>query len=120
MASVLLAEDDTLMVRLLGTLLRMEGYDVTPVDGDMDVEAAVEKLAPDALVLDMIFAEQNGLELVERIRRSKTGAKLYILMISGLNVREDCLRRGADDFLLKPFMPEELMGLLQSHLEHAP
>jgi len=119
MARIVLAEDDKTMVGLLGTLLRMDGYDVTAVDGDADVAAAVEQLAPDALVLDMVFAKQNGLDLVERIRRSKAGENLYILMISGLNVREDCLRRGADDFLLKPFMPDEFMGLLRTHLPGA-
>jgi len=37
-------------------------------------------------------------------------------MISGLDVKEDCLRRGADDFLQKPFSPDELMGMLRTHL----
>ncbi|MFH1183485.1 MAG: response regulator [Chloroflexota bacterium] len=119
MARIVLAEDDATMARLLGTLLRMDGYDVMAVDGDADVAAAVERLAPDALVLDMIFAQQNGLELVERIRHSKFGAKLYIIMISGLSVRDECLRSGADDFLLKPFMPDELVGLLRTHLPSA-
>jgi len=107
------------MARLLGTLLRMDGYDVTAVDGDADVADAVERLAPDALILDMVLARQNGLELVEQIRRSAFGGKLYIVMISGLSVRDECLRSGADDFLLKPFMPDELMGLLRSHLPSA-
>ena len=108
------------MTRLLGTLLRMDGYDVTAVDADADLPAAVERLKPDALVLDMVFAQQSGLELVERIRRTTAGSHLYILMISGLSVRDDCLRCGADDFLMKPFMPEELIGLLHSHLPIAP
>jgi DNA-binding response OmpR family regulator len=116
MARIVLAEDDATMVRLLGTLLRMDGHDVTAVEGNADLAATVESLAPDALVLDMIFAQQNGLDLVERIRRSKVGRKLYVLMISGLDVKEDCLRRGADDFLQKPFSPDELMGLLRTHL----
>ena len=107
------------MVRLLGTLLRMDGYDVTAVDGDADLTAVVERVAPDALVLDMVLGEQNGLELVERVRRSKAGQHLYILMMSGLSVGEDCLRRGADDFLLKPFMPEDIMNLLHAHIPAA-
>jgi DNA-binding response OmpR family regulator len=104
------------MARLLGTLLRMEGYDVTALDDEVDIVEAVERLAPDALVLDVIFARQNGLEVVERLRRSEFGAQLYVLMISGLSMRDDCLRRGANDFLLKPFMPEELTDLLRSHV----
>lgn len=116
MASIVLAEDDSTMVGLLSTLLRMDGYEVTAVDGDSDVLHTVEDVNPDALLLDMLFAQHNGLELVERIRRSNVGEKLYIIMMSGLSVREDCLRRGADDFLQKPFMPDELTRLLRAHI----
>jgi DNA-binding response OmpR family regulator len=120
MARIVLAEDDATMARLLGTLLRMDGYEVTAADGNGDLAEAVDRIRPDALVLDMLFAEQNGLDLVRHIRRSKFGRDLYILMISGLSVGDDCLRCGADDFLLKPFMPDELMGLLRAHLPGPP
>jgi len=116
MARIVLAEDDQTMVHLLSTLLSMDGYEVTTVGADSDVADTVERLEPDALVLDMVFAEQNGLELVDRIRRSSRGGRLYILMMSGLSVREECLLHGADDFLLKPFMPDEMMDKLRAHL----
>jgi two-component system OmpR family response regulator len=116
MARIILAEDDPTMVQLLGTLLRMEGYEVAPVDGAADIPAAVEQLAPDALILDMIFAGQSGLEVVEAVRKGSIGSRLYILMMSGLSVREDCLRRGADDFVLKPFDPGEILQLLRTHV----
>jgi DNA-binding response OmpR family regulator len=118
MTSVVLAEDDKTMVRLLGTLLRMDGFDVSVVQGDVDLPTAIERLGPDVLVLDMIFGDQNGLDLVERIRHTNAGKQLYILMISGLSVRDDCLRRGADEFLLKPFAPDEMVGLLRRRIRH--
>ena len=118
MARVVLAEDDATMVQLLGTLLRMEGYEVTAVDGEADVPAAVEQLAPDALILDMLLAGKNGLEVLEAVRKGAIGAGLYILMMSGLSVREDCLRRGADDFVLKPFDPGEIVQLLHAHIQN--
>lgn len=118
MARILLAEDDATMVQLLGTLLRLEGYEVTSVDGDADLPAAVEQLAPDALILDMIFAGQNGLEVVKRVRQNPLGGKLYILMMSGLSVRKDCLRCGADDFVPKPFDPGEIVQLLKTHVQN--
>ena len=103
------------MVRLLSTLLRLEGFDVRAVGDGEDVEAAIERLAPEILVLDMVLARQNGLEILGRIRRTAVGSRMYVLMISGLDVRDLCLSRGADDFLLKPFMPEELTRRLQRH-----
>ncbi len=74
------------------------------------------RLSPDAVLLDTIFGLQSGLELVGQIRRSETGRDVYIIMMSGLSLKEECLRSGADDFLLKPFMPEELMALLRAHV----
>jgi DNA-binding response OmpR family regulator len=114
MTRVVLAEDDRTMVRLLSTLLKLEGFEVQTVDNGEDVEAAVERLSPEILVLDMILPGQNGLDVLDRVRKTAVGSRLYVLMISGLDVREQCLRRGADDFLLKPFMPEELTRRLQS------
>jgi CheY-like chemotaxis protein len=111
MARILLAEDDPTMVRLLGTLLRMEGYEVTSVDGDTDLPGSVEQLAPDALILDMVFARQNGLQVVERVRKGAIGAKLYVLMMSGLSVREDCLRRGAGRLRAQALRPRRDLAL---------
>jgi len=115
MARVVLAEDDETMVQLLGALLRLDGFEVEVVQADEDVPSAIQRLAPDMLVLDMVLAKQNGLEILDRIRQMERGRRLYTLMISGLNVREECLRHGADDFLLKPFMPDELTSKLREH-----
>ena len=116
MPKIVLAEDDETMVRLLSTLLRMDGFEVDAIDADEDVAAAVERASPDMLVLDMVLRNQNGIEVLDKVRRSIAGARIYIIMISGLNVREECMQHGADDFLLKPFMPEELTGKLHRHL----
>jgi DNA-binding response OmpR family regulator len=119
MTRVVLAEDDRTMVRLLSTLLRLEGFEVQTVGDGEKVEAAIERLAPEMLVLDLVLPNRNGLEILERLRRTEVGSRLYILMISGLDMRELCLKRGANDFLLKPFMPEELTRRLQSHQPHS-
>jgi len=104
------------MVQLLSTLLSLEGYEVQILGRDEDVAAAVEGARPDALLLDMHLAGQNGLEVLDRLRRSEAAARVRIIMVSGLNVREDCLSRGADDFLLKPFMPADLLDMLHNTL----
>ncbi len=115
MARIALAEDDSTMVQLLSTLLSLDGFEVEDV-GDGDVAAAVQSSLPDVLILDMHLQNQNGLDVVDAIRRSERGHDMPIIMISGLNVGEDCLRRGANDFLLKPFMPEELLRLVRKNL----
>lgn len=115
MARIVLAEDDQTMVKLLTTLLSMDGFDVSALDAHEDVAAAVLGDPPDVLVLDFLLANQSGLDVLDAIRKSGSARQVRILMISGLNVRDECMRHGADDFLLKPFMPDDLMKLLRNH-----
>jgi len=115
MAKVLLAEDDQTMVGLLTTLLRMDGFEVQALDPDADVAAAVQQQHPEVLVLDVHLSRQNGLEVLETIRKADREHRVRIVMISGLNVKEEALKRGADDFLLKPFMPDDLMKLMRKN-----
>ncbi len=116
---IVLAEDDVTMVRLLTTLLTMDGFEVTALDPKEDVFAAVCAARPDILLLDFLLDNQSGLDVLDAIRRSEGMEKLRVVMFSGLNVREECLSHGADEFLLKPFMPEELMGLIRDR-SHTP
>ncbi len=117
MAKILLAEDDQTMVGLLTTLLRMDGFDVTALDADDDVAAAVQRDCPEVLVLDVHLSGQNGLDVLEKIRKADQEHRVRVIMISGLNVREESLKRGADEFLLKPFMPDDLMKLLRKNVQ---
>ncbi len=119
MPRIVLAEDDETMARLLRTLLRLEGFEVETVGSEEDVKAVVERVGPDILVLDMVLSRENGLEVLDELRSAEAGEGLYVLMISGLDVREECRVHGADDFLLKPFMPEDLLSRLRSHLPSA-
>ena len=115
MAKILLAEDDPTMVGLLTTLLRMDGFDVAALDADVDVAAAVQRDCPEVLVLDVHLSGQNGLDVLESIRKADRDHRVRVIMISGLNVKDESLRRGADEFLLKPFMPDDLMRLLRKN-----
>jgi DNA-binding response OmpR family regulator len=113
MAKILLAEDDKTMVSLLKTLLTMEGFEVLGLDVNADVPAAVQREKPDALFMDVHLGEQSGMEILEAIRRNKDLADLRVVMTSGLDMREQCIRRGANAFLLKPFMPDDLLKVLK-------
>jgi DNA-binding response OmpR family regulator len=117
MAKVTLAEDDQTMVNLLTTLLRMDGFEVAALDADEDIPAAISSSKPDVLVLDVHLPKQNGLDILDTLRQGDTAHRLRVIMISGLNVRDQCLAHGADDFLLKPFMPDELLDLLRKNVK---
>ncbi len=118
MAKVLLAEDDTTMLNLLTTLLSMEGFQVAAVLPDEpDVMTAVRREHPDLLLLDVHLKQQDGLEVMEAVRSDPEFKKLRVVMSSGLNVGPECLKRGADDFLLKPYMPDDLVRILRKNLQ---
>lgn len=113
MEKVLLAEDDATMVSLLKTLLKMEGYDVVALDVNSDVAAAVQSEKPHALFMDVHLGGQSGMKILQKIRKNRENADVRIIMTSGLNVRDECIRGGADAFLLKPFMPDDLIRALK-------
>ena len=115
MRKVLLADDDFTMVALLKTLLDMEGYQVaTLMDKKGDILDNIRKEKPDLLLIDIFLGDRNGLDVVRQIRKSADLKDLKIVMVSGLEKTEECLEAGANAFLLKPYMPEELFALLRS------
>jgi CheY-like chemotaxis protein len=113
MPKLLLAEDDPTMVSLLSTLLKMEGIEVVALDANADVPAAVKKEKPDFVLMDVHIGKQNGLDILQAIRRDTENAGIQIVMASGYNVEDQCLKRGANYFLLKPFMPDDLLKLFK-------
>lgn len=116
MPKVLLAEDDVTMVRLLKTLLKMEGFEIIPVNAEDDVPSLIKRQRPDVVLLDVNLFNKNGLEILDKIRSDKSTANVRVVMASGMDVKDECVKRGANAFLLKPYMPDDLIHLLRQNL----
>jgi DNA-binding response OmpR family regulator len=116
MAKVLLAEDDPTMVGLLKTLLSMEGFQVTMIDPGEDVLPAVRRETPDVLLLDVHLYGMNGLDIIGDLRKADDLKSLRVVMTSGMSLAEECLDKGANDFLLKPYMPDDLIAIIKKQL----
>lgn len=115
MQKILLADDDYTMVALLKTLLSMEGYQVaTLLDKTGDVLENIRLAKPDVLLIDIYLGNCNGLDIVRQIRQTPEINRIKIIMASGIDKTEECLAAGADVFLLKPYMPNELFDILRS------
>lgn len=112
-AKILLAEDDVTMVSLLKTLLKMEGFEVVAIQADADVIAAVREETPDVLLMDVYLLNQSGLEILDELRRLDDVNGVRVIMSSGANLRDECIRHGADGFLMKPYMPDDLIKMLE-------
>jgi CheY-like chemotaxis protein len=115
MLKVLLADDDYTMVALLKTLLGMEGYQVaTLLDKPGDILENIRAAKADILLIDIFLGDRNGVDIVRQIRQTPDLNNIRIIMASGIDKTEECLAAGANEFLLKPYMPNELFEKLRS------
>ncbi len=117
MPTIMLAEDDLTMISLLKTLLGMEGYRVLALDTDDDILESVRRDRPDLLLMDVHLPHVSGLEVMEQLRADEAVKDTSVVMTSGLNLETECLTHGADAFLLKPYMPDDLLGMLKRNLK---
>jgi CheY-like chemotaxis protein len=120
MPKVLLLEDDRDMNMLLRTLLEIEGYQVLPYQADQPALPQVESLLPDLLLLDVHLGGQDGLQILREIRQKPALRDVRIVMTSGINLTEECLHAGANAFIVKPYMPENLLRILKEVLATPP
>jgi DNA-binding response OmpR family regulator len=118
MLKVMLIEDDRTMVSLLSTLLKLEGFSVNiPENHHLDgLVNTMLKERPEIALVDVNLRTINGLDLVREIRREPDIKDTPIVMCSGLNLRQQCIQAGADGFILKPFMPDELIKLIHTSI----
>lgn len=103
------------MVTLLQTLLKMEGFETAVAHADDDVPALILREKPDFIIMDVHLGQYSGLDIVDSIRQTPELANLCVIMTSGLNMKDECIQRGANYFILKPFMPDELLSLLKAN-----
>ena len=117
MPRVLLADDDFTMVSLLKTLLGMEGYQVeTLLDKNGDPMEIIRRVKPDIFLVDIFLGDRNGLDLVKDVRSHPDLKEIKVIMASGIDKSKECLAAGADAFLLKPYMPDDLLQLLHTQV----
>lgn len=97
------------MRSLLVTLLKYEGFQVIPFNTASDVLEILRREKPDALLMDVHLRETNGLDVLRQVRQDRELAQTKVLMSSGMDRRMEAIEAGADDFILKPYMPDELV-----------
>ena len=119
MLKVMLIEDDPTMVSLLTTLLDLEGFMVhAPSDHQMaGLLSAIIDEHPQIALVDVNLRTGSGLDLVREIRHAPEIKDIRILMSSGLNLKQECMQAGADGFIMKPFMPDELIMLIHRTIQ---
>jgi len=117
-ASVLVVEDEPTIAEIVTRYLRRARYDTRiACDGQAALDAAAER-RPDLVVLDLMLPRVDGLEVMRRIRADDAHSVAFIVLTAKgeESDRVTGLRLGADDYMVKPFSPNELVARVESVL----
>ena len=118
-AKVMLIEDDATMLVLLRTLLQYEGYQVAVLEDDSSLQtilSSIHQEQPAVILMDVHLRQVNGIDLLEAVRKEPLIDSTGVIMSSGSDMRQRCLEQGADAFILKPYMPDELIQKIKQVL----
>ena len=120
--TILVCDDDELLVDLLQFRLEARGFEVLIArDGGQAVNMAVDE-RPDAIVLDAMMPVMNGEQVLRTLRAGDRGRDIPVIMLTARRQERDivgALELCANDYLLKPFIPEELITRLTRLVEAA-
>jgi pilus assembly protein CpaE len=115
---VLVVDDDASVQRLLQFTLQQEGYEVLVASDGADGYRRWQQESPALILLDVTVRQMDGYEVATRIRSDETGARhVPIIMLTAdkdVQGKVRALRAGADDYLIKPFHPAELVARIKS------
>jgi diguanylate cyclase (GGDEF)-like protein len=119
---ILVADDDEDIVRFVEVNLRLEGFEVaTASDGQAALESAYEVL-PDLMLLDVMMPKMDGFEVCQRLRSDPRTKNMSVIMLTAKSLSADKvvgLTAGADDYMIKPFDPVELIARVKSALRRS-
>lgn len=122
MARIIYAEDDELIGDIVRNTLIDQGHAVGVVgDGQAALEA-VQARRPDLLILDCSMPEMSGIDVLRNIRTDENLYDVPVLILSGRRTRHDidlAMIAGANDYLTKPFDPEQLILAVEGLLDSA-
>jgi CheY-like chemotaxis protein len=114
---VMILEDNAMMRSLLQTLLELEKFQVIcPVFPIVDVVNDIRELKPSIILLDINLPNINGITLMQKIRSTDDIKHTKVIMSSGSDRKQECLTAGANSFLMKPYMPDDLINLVKKLL----
>lgn len=119
---VMIVDDDRSMVKLLQTLLTLDGFTVTHESRPAEILKAVRTNRPDAILLDKNLAGADGLLILQQIRSDSDPQlqTLPVIIASGEDVALQCQQAGANEFMLKPYSPDQLTAALKKVIAARP
>jgi two-component system, OmpR family, response regulator MtrA len=115
-ARVLVVDDDQALAEMLGIVLRKEGYEVAACGDGARALPMIRQFRPDLVLLDVMLPSMDGVEVC-RLLRTESGVP--VVMLTARTDTKDVvagLEAGADDYVVKPFKPQELLARIRARL----
>lgn len=119
MPAVLVIDDQEPNVRLVGQLLARAGFEIVPALSGEDGLARALAMPPDLVLLDMRMPGMSGFDVLKALKASKKTRDVPVIFLTADNERESLARAfaaGAVDYITKPFVAEELLGRVNTHI----
>ncbi len=113
---ILVVEDTPEIAYLIRFILERQGFQVDQRDDGREALQALDQPAPDLVVSDIMLPYIDGIEFVQRIREREAWESVPVVMLTARSSENDIVRAfdaGADDYVVKPFQPDELVARLQ-------
>jgi diguanylate cyclase (GGDEF)-like protein len=116
---ILVVDDDRNLRKIIQTNLELAGYDVSTAPNGEEAMQLLDVMQPDLVVLDVMMPLMDGYEVARRIRRHPSNTHVPIIMLTAKSEVEDKLagfEAGADDYITKPFGPQELLARVRAKI----
>ena len=119
MPNILIVDDDPKLIEMLRRTLRYEGYRVASAANGVEALAKSQTERLDLVVLDWLMPDLDGLEVAKRFRAAGNTPILMLTAKDAVEDRVEGLDAGADDYLVKPFAPAELLARIRALLRRS-
>jgi DNA-binding response OmpR family regulator len=120
---VLVVDDEDLTRQMLSMLLKLDGHDCMEAEDGIEALEKALKYSPDAIILDVMMPNMDGITVCKRLRANPATANVPIIMLSGrshVGAEGEGLEAGANAYLRKPMDPKEMLKLLKNLMERDP
>lgn len=117
---ILTVDDECATLAILQTALKKNFKIIKKNNGKEGLEWLHQGNMPDAIITDISMPEMDGVEMVKHLRASGLFKHIPVIMLScheTTNTKIECLKAGADDYMIKPFNPQELEARVQNLLK---
>ena len=116
---ILVVEDDPDQLEIISLSLKAAGFAIGTAANGTDALVKTRSISPDLIILDLMLPGLNGFDVCESLRRDPATASVPIIILTGMRTqfgRFAGLESGANDFLLKPFNPDQLVSKVEKLL----